>query len=433
MSTHHATHTGAASVPPALDPSRHAGKALGLALVTLAIAAYGLFQSAQTGDNRALVSWMIGFAFWFSIGTGMLFLTMIWYLFDAGWPIIIRRQIEHAFAAFPWLALCFLPLLLVPLLSGQPGMLWKWMDPSLVYPGGHEIAHDSIFLHKAGYLSLTAFVGRTVLYLGAFCGLALFFRHKSFALDKDGDPRHVRQARIAAALGIVLFALTTTFAAFDFMMSLSYHWFSTMYGVWFFAASMRAAIAMTLLLCCYLAAKGHLRGLFNQAHRYDLGCMSLAFTIFWAYISFSQYFLIYNANIPEETFWYNLRELTLGGTKGSWWWVSLGLVFGHFLIPFLILLWYPTKIITQRLVAISVWILSFHLLDLYFNILPNKKAYAESVLGYKVVPFTITPFDVAALIGIGSLCAWAFLRSLNKAAPIPLRDPHIQTSVHHHE
>ena len=207
-----------------------------------------------------------------------------------------------------------------------------------------------------------------------------------------------------------------------------------MYGVWFFAGSMRAALAVTVLTVIALASYGYLKGILNQAHRYLLGCLCLAFTIFWAYISFSQYFLIYMANIPEETFWFNIREINENGMKNSWWWVSMGLLFGHFFGPFLFLIFYNSKIRIKALVFATIWILCFgHLCDLYFNILPGKVSDAGSILGYQIRQFSITPFDAASIVGIGGLVLWGFFQSMKKQEIIPIRDPRIQESIDYHE
>jgi len=176
-----------------------------------------------------------------------------------------------------------------------------------------------------------------------------------------------------------------------------------------------------------------LKGLFNRGHRYDIGCMMLAFTVFWAYISFSQYFIIYNANIPEETFWYNIREKNFDGSVNSWWWVSMLLIFGQFLMPFLVLLWYKTKVVVWRSVAVSIWILSFTVLDLYWNIIPGKLVVPDHGEGYLVRQFSVTIYDIAALIGVGGVCIWVMCRSMKKTEPIPIKDPNIQNSINYAE
>ncbi len=413
--------------------------ALVVGLIGLAIGTFGLFLGLQQHDNRPLFGWLLGFGFWFSIGIGMIFLVQMFYIFDAGWPITIRRQLEHALSAFPWLFLALVPLVLTGWgVFGQEnaGLLWKWLDPHAVKAGGHAVAEDPLYLHKQSYLNREFFTARVALYALVFCGLSALLRRCSFRMDTEPDTRWVLRARKISAAGIILCALATTFAAFDLFMSLSYEWFSTMYGVWFFATSIRAGLAATVILGLILAARGHLKGgLFGRPHLYMLGCMSLAFTIFWAYISFSQYFLIYNANIPEETFWYNIREFGADGvSKNSWWWVSLyGVILGYFLIPFLYLLGYRNKVISGRILFISAWILVFHIVDLYFNILPSRVPDPMAPMGFRVTEFSVTVWDLASIVGLGGLCVWAFLRSVPKAQPIPIHDPRILESIHYHE
>ena len=204
-----------------------------------------------------------------------------------------------------------------------------------------------------------------------------------------------------------------------------------MFGVWYFASSVRATIAFTIILCYFLSTRGYLKGIYNQAHRYDLGTLLLAFTVFWAYICFSQMFLIYQANIPEETFWYNLRLYTQEGGNSLWWWIAMSLVFLHFFVPFFFLVFYSTKVSVGRLVFIASWILSFHLLDLYFNILPGEIMTTD---GHFIIrSFSVTLFDICSILGIGGIVIWSFLRSSKKVKPIPIKDPRILESIHHHE
>ena len=145
---------------------------------------------------------------------------------------------------------------------------------------------DVLHQKKAGYLNLNFFTLRLIAYFGIFCGISHWLRKASFSQDKDGDPSWTHLGTKVSAIGIPAAALALTFGAFDMFMSLEYQWFSTMYGVWFFASGMRAALAVTILICLYLVSNGKLKGLFKQAHQYDLACLSLAFTIFWAYCQF---------------------------------------------------------------------------------------------------------------------------------------------------
>ncbi|MCG8528691.1 MAG: hypothetical protein MI748_20095 [Opitutales bacterium] len=405
--------------------------ALIVGVVGLAIAGAGLVFGLFEGDSRPWFSWLIGVAFWMSILIGSLLLIMITYAFDAGWSVIIRRQLEHMVSAFPWMALIFLPLILQPWISSQPGILWKWMNPDTLLHNGHTVGHDPIYLWKEVYLNLPWMTIRTVAYFGIFIGVSMLLRKYSFTLESDGNTRWVNRARRTSAFGIFGVGLGLTFAAFDWFMSLDYHWFSTMFGVWYFASSVRATIAFTIILCYFLSTRGYLKGIYNQAHRYDLGTLLLAFTVFWAYICFSQMFLIYQANIPEETFWYNLRLYTQEGGNSLWWWIAMSLVFLHFFVPFFFLVFYSTKVSVGRLVFIASWILSFHLLDLYFNILPGEIMTTD---GHFIIrSFSVTLFDICSILGIGGIVIWSFLRSSKKVKPIPIKDPRILESIHHHE
>ncbi len=404
----------------------------GLALVALSL--LGMFAFPAADPARPFLGGLIGLSFWLSILVGMLFFIMIGWLFDAGWSVVIRRQMEHAIGAFPWLALLFLPLVAYSLIAAGGGAVpWIWMNAAAPVPGGHgPVAEDVLYLHKAAYLNQAFFAARYVFYFAVWCGLAWLFRRWSFAMDRTGDHANVHRSRRLAAAGLFLCAFATTFAAVDWFKSLSYHWFSTMYGVWFFAACMRAALSATVLVMFYMAGRADgLKGILKPVHFYLMGCLMLAFTVFWAYISFSQYFLIYSANIPEETFWYNIREIHKDGTKNSWWWVSLALIFLHFFVPFLFLLFHRNKY-RARLLFIAVWILVFHLLDLYWNIVPQKLP-AENILGYTVRQFGVHWVDLTMLLGVGGVVVWSFLRSAARERPIPIRDPRIEESLNCHE
>jgi hypothetical protein len=416
--------------------SKYSAISLIIGLVLLAISGVGFYHGVEAGDKRHLLSYMIGVGFWTSVCIGMLFMTLLFYIFKAKWPIIIRRQLEHGLSAFPYLLVLSLPLVCVAwIFPDHAGILWKWMDPSYVLPGGGTVEHDTLYQAKSAYLDTGFFVGRTIFYFLFFIVVSTILRKCSFTMDKDGDVKWSSIGIKVSAGAIFFTALCTTFLAFDWFKSLEFHWFSTMYGVWFFAGSMRAALAVTVIICFIMSTRGYLKGIFGRAHLYDLSCLMLTFTIFWTYISFSQYFLIYTANIPEETFWYVIREINSDGTKNSWFWVSMCLIFLHFLFPFLMLLRYKNKVQPKNALFIAIWILTFHILDLYWNIVPGKitSLDPENVLGYTVRQFNISLYDITSLVGVGAIFAFAFFKSMGQAEPIPVRDPRILESVNHHE
>ncbi len=490
--------TPAASAAGSLLPGNRATQFLLAGLILIALSAVGLFTGSEADPARPFLGWLIGISFWLSILIGMLFLIMIWWLFDSGWSVVVRRQLEHAIGAFPYLALIFLPLVVLSLLASDTGTVpWIWMDGQATVPGGHgTVSSDVLYVHKSGFLDKGFFILRYLLYFGVWsmlavgfrrwsfnmdrtgdhanvhhsrklaalglflCAfattfasidwfkslsyhwfstmygvwsmLAVGFRRWSFNMDRTGDHANVHHSRKLAALGLFLCAFATTFASIDWFKSLSYHWFSTMYGVWFFSACMRAALSATVLTMFYMASRPEgLKDILKPVHFYLMGCLMLAFTVFWAYISFSQYFLIYNANIPEETFWYNIREVGTDGLRNSWWWVSMGLIFLHFFVPFLFLLWYRNKF-GSKLKFIAIWILVFHLLDLYWNIVPQKLATGDHG-AYTIRSFGINWVDITMFLGVGAIVIWSFLRSTARERPLPIRDPRIEESINCHE
>lgn len=217
-----------------------------------------------------------------------------------------------------------------------------------------------------------------------------------------------------------------------------------MYGVWFFANCIRAALAVGILIMCWLWTRGDYKGVLNTNHWYSIGMLSFAFTVFWAYVTFSQYFLIWNANVPEETFWYNLREMNnTTGEANQWKWVGMLILFGHFFFPFLGLISYPAKVSKKWMKFMATWILTIVFVDILYNVWPSKKVttdMVESGHGFGLGVGDPLPFlaihqlwTLTALIGIGGICAWAYFKSFPTAKLIPIRDPRIGEALTYHE
>jgi hypothetical protein len=236
--------------------------------------------------------------------------------------------------------------------------------------------------------------------------------------------------RKTAAIGLPIGALTLTFASIYWVKSLEYHWFSTMYGVWFFANCVRGALAVGVLIMVWLLNRGDYKGILNTNHFYSIGLLSFAFTVFWAYVTFSQYFLIWNANVPEETFWYNLRELDSHGHTTQWWYVGLVILFGHFFAPFLALLSYRFKVTPHILRRIVIGILVTILIDMCYNILPALKDSHGDALPFLSINLL---WVLTSVVGIGGVCVWSYLKSFPSTKLIPIRDPRITESLTHHE
>lgn len=430
-----------AALAPAALPREAAG---GVPALPLVISGIGVAVSAVgfvVATKAMAFAWLLALAFWCAIALGNLFFVMIQHIFDAGWGTIIRRQSEHWISIFPVLALAFLPLLVGALVN--PDLLWKWMN-------GHNplITGDVLYVKKSGFLNTGFFVVRSILYFAVWIGIAYFLRRNSFSQDRDGDVRWTHRNRVTSAAGLALGALTLTFAAIDWMKSLDYHWFSTMYGVWYFATSMRAALSVLVITLLWLVSKGYYQGLLKQAHLHDIGKLMFAFTVFYTYVTFSQYFIIYHANVPEETYWYTIRELNPDGTPNQWKWVGFAILFGHFFIPFLYLIHYKTKVTPKLIKPAAFWILGMIIVDLAFNILPSKKLtnaegqyvnlageVTQNMYEWVPAPFLSSTWVwvFAALAAIGGASVWMYLRSFRSTKLIPVCDPRILESVNHHE
>jgi hypothetical protein len=424
MSSHAAT--APAAFPAESSSAPAASTALVVGLVGIALTAVGLFVS---GAQIVALSWLVGVTYWSAIAIGMLMMVLIHHIFDASWSVVIRRQWEHGLASFKWLAVLFLPLILATLFYKRD-LIWPWLDLNHPLHNGETVGHDPLYLKKSGLLNMGVFVGSYVAFFGLWIWLSARLRKASFTQDLDGNAGWTLKNRVTAAMGIPIGALTLTFAAIFWVKSLEYHWFSTMYGVWFFANCVRGALCSGVLIMVWLYRRGDYKGILNTNHFHSIGQLMLAFTVFWAYVTFSQYFLIWNANVPEETFWYNLRELNQDGSTNQWWYVGLVLLFGHFVLPFCALLSYRFKVTHHIIRRIALWILTIILVDIIYNVMPVLKDAHGDPLPFISVNLV---WILTSVAGVGGICIWAYLRSFPTAKLIPIRDPRITESLTHHE
>ena len=360
------------------------------------------------GDNlkRFFFSYVQNYVFFTSLGLGALFFVMLQHLTRASWSVVVRRLAEIISGSLPFMALLALPII-VPMLMGN-SELYYWLDPAIR-------EHDPLVAHKVGYLNLPFFIIRMVLYFAVWTWLSQLFLKASTRQDQSGDPKITLKLWRMSAPGIALFALTSTFFAFDLLMSLDPHWFSTIYGVYFFAGSMLGFFGLLVISSIWLQASGRLRQVITVEHYHDLGKLLFAFVFFWGYIAFSQYMLYWYANIPEETGWY-LRRQTGEWTTFSWFFLAF-----HLLIPFAILLSRLLKRRKRLLVFWALWLLVAHWIDMYYLVMP------EYAPGSGDVPWHI--LDLTCLLGVGGMfaafCLWrAAGRSL-----VPLKDPMLADSL----
>ncbi len=393
-------------------------KALGIGIAGIAVTAAGILVS---GAHAVATAWLVGIGFWTAIAIGMLMMILIHHIFDSSWSVVLRRQYEHGVAAFPWLLLLFLPLIAGSYL-GKGDLVWPWMNPAHQITAEHTVKDDLLWVKKSAFLNVPLFTILSIGFFGAWIWISARLRKASFTQDTDGDLKWTRMSGKTAGFGIPMVALALTGAAIYWFKSLEYHWFSTMYGVWFFANCMRGALSCGVLMMLWLYGRGDLKGILKTDHLWAIGQMMLTFTVFWAYVSFSQYFLIWNANVPEETFWYNIREF------GDWWYVSLFIVFGNFLLPFLLLLSYRYKVTHRTIRRIARLVLFVVFIDLVYNILPALKDAHGNPLPFLSLNLL---WAATSVVGVGGICIAAYLRDLPKTKLIPIRDPRIGECLNH--
>ncbi|MBI4660054.1 MAG: hypothetical protein HY735_14535 [Verrucomicrobia bacterium] len=340
-------------------------------------------------------AWLLAFMFFLSLCLGALFLVILHHLFDAMWTVPLRRFVEHIACLAPVMLALFLPILVLA------PKLYPWMtiDPET----------DHALHAKHQFLNAPLWYVRVFVLFGIWTWLAYGLRKWSLKQDETGAAECTYKMRRYSAGGIFLFAVTLTMAAIDWMKSLEHQWYSTMYGVYYFAASVWTTLATVYLITVVLKHAGPLRYVARERQFHDTGVLLFAFTVFYAYIHFSQYFLIWNAALPEETYWYVKRE------TGSWWDIGMIIVFGHFVLPFLTLLRIDAKLNLRVMVPICVWAWLMHFCDLSYNIMPVRHA-----AGF---PAQWLWLDLACLAFFGGVLAKAFLKSFNAHPPYPQRDP----------
>ncbi len=388
---------------PAL--ARRAGFTGVLVLVVGAILGYVF--GADHFAEQFLRSYLASYCFFLSLALGGLFFVLLQHLTYAGWSVVVRRLAEVVACAMPLMAILALPIVMAVLLGWKYPFSWANAD---------VVAHDALIQKKQAYLNAPFFLLRTIIYFAVWIRLASYFHAKSVEQDTTGDVELTRRMARVSAPGMLLFAVTITLFSFDYIMSLDPHWFSTIFGVYFFAGSAVGIFAVLIIMAYLLQREGRLENVITTEHYHDVGKFMFAFIVFWAYIAFSQYMLIWYANIPEETEWYHVRQ------TGGWERVSLALLFGHFFIPFLALISRHPKRRKNWLVAGAVWILLMHWIDIYWLTIPAAHDGAEPHASLHLL-------DATCLIGLGGLFVWSVAGRLAHQSLIPERDPRLAESL----
>jgi hypothetical protein len=382
--------------PPQLDRLERGARTA--AAVGLLAALVGLFLD----PDQFFRSWLFAFLFWVGIAIGCLSISMIHHLTGGMWGLVIRRLLEAGTRTFAVLAVLFLPLLF--------GMkrIYEWARP--------EAASDPILSQKALYLNVPFFAGRAAFYFAAWLFLAHFLGKWSLAQDAGEDERLSRRQRGLSGVGLLVMGFTITFASVDWAMSLSPHWFSTVYGVLFMVGQALSALALVIVIVAWIGNAPPLAGVVRKEQIHDLGKLMLAFVMLWAYINLSQFLIMWSGNLPEEIPWYMTR------LAGGWQWLGLLLVIGHFVLPFLMLLSRDLKRSSALLGRVAGLVLLARVLDLFWLVAPDLAGHGAGVH----VPLHIHWLDVMVPVGVGGVWLWVFTRELKGRPLLPVGDPEIR-------
>jgi len=365
-----------------------------LAGLVLSVAAFFVDRT------RSSFNLLIIFMFLMSIGVGSLFLVALEYIGGATWSTPFRRISEFLSSI-----IIILPLFTIPLFFNIHDLFhWTHLE---------AVQNDPILKSKSPYLNFNFFLIRTIIFF-AFWFLFYWLLTRNSKLQDSTKDQNLTSKNIKiAAVFMPVFAITLSFASIDWMMSLEPHWFSTIYGIYYFSGTVLAALAALTIIVVLLKENGYMiPGLSNDSY-YSLGALLFAFTNFWAYIAFSQYMLIWYANIPEETVWMLQRW------HGSWKFVSIGLIVVHFIVPYAALLSQPSKSNPKRLLWASIWILFAHLFDLYWLIMPtfNKGA---AVFSWMELTFPTMAVGLVVIL---------FYYKSKKNNIIPIGDPKLKRGL----
>lgn len=374
--------------------------------IAAAVAALGLGLTAAGGaanPRQALASYLVAYVYWLGIVLGALIFLGALHAAKARWPVVLRRFLETIPQTLPLFVVLFIPIAL--------GLehVFAWARPDGLTG---ELARA--VAQKRPYLNVRFFLGRAVLYFAVWILVAHLLRAWSVRQDLAGGHALTLKQRRLGAGALPFLALTLSFASFDWMMSVDPRFFSTIFGVYWFAGSFLGAFAVLIVAAAATRElPNHFGHHLNADHVHSLGKFLLAFTAFWAYIAFSQFMLIWIANIPEEVPWYIVR------TGSPWGRVGIFLAVGHFAVPFLALLSRDLKRDVRKLAVVAIWLLLAHWVDVHWVIMPHvhEAGPAPSWL------------DLTAFVGVGAAFLAFLVFRMRGAATVPVRDPYLEDSL----
>ena len=380
------------------------GLVVGLLGIGVSVAGYG------SNHEHYAYAYLFAFTYWLTFALGCTIFVIIQHVAKAGWSISVRRIGETGMATLPLFALLALPIIFV--------------FAHDLYPWTHAEHLDEILIKKKPYLNQGFWTVRSLVYIVAWSAMSMLFYRWSVSQDGGQNKETSRKMIAVGCLCVPLYALTTTFASFDWLMSLQPHWYSTIFGVYFFAGCILAAYTFMPLIVMGLQKTGLMKTALNAEHFHDLGKLAFGHTVFWAYIAFSQFMIIWYANIPEEVeFFYHRIDPAHG-----WATMSYLLPSSNFFIPFFFLL---SRHIKRRKLTFAIgcfYTLVVHIIDIYWLIMPmagQNHGHTEHF------PSPLIWVDACLWVGIGGLFFAAFGFILKRNKIVAVGDPRIEESLNH--
>lgn len=357
----------------------------------------------KTQPDRAWSNFLLEYFYWLCLGLSGVFFAALQHITASHWSVTVRRVGEAFIAYLPVAALLF-----IVLLFGLQN-LYEWTHP-------HVMEHDPILGMKKGYLNVPFFAIRAALLFAVALGLGGWMIKNSIRQDKSGDPRLTLLNTKISAPFLLLFAVTFTLVSVDLMMSLAPHWFSTIFGVYCWAGLFYSGLAMMAIWVIALRQKGILADFVTDDHLHDLGKLMFAFLVFWGYVAFSQYMLIWYANLPEETPYMITR------VSGAWKPVSTALMLVKFVIPFFLLVSRPAKRRENWLMFIAFWFLAAQWLDIYWMVFPAH--FDKPVFGF---------MEIGMFLGFAGIFCLSVGGFLKRVSAVAVKDPWMEQCLHHHQ
>jgi hypothetical protein len=372
---------------------------MGAALVGVVLSIVGF---ALSGLDRFYEAYLVAYVFWAGVSLGSLAILMTFHLTGGAWGVVIRRPLEAATRTIPFMAALFLPILF------GMGHLYHWTHPDVV-------ASDPIVAEKALYLNTPFFIGRQIFYWVVWSAMAIMLNRWSVEQDRTGDPALISKFSKLSGGGLVVHGLLLTFATVDWLMSLNPHWFSTIWGLLFLVGQGLSALAFAIVVLIMLSQYPPLNRIVTAHHLHDLGKLLFAFLMLWAYLSFSQFLIIWSANTAEEIPHYLVRM------QGGYQWLGVGLIVLHFAVPYALLLSRDIKRDFARLRLIAAWLVIIRFIDYFWYVAPE---FHEG--------FTLSLLDLALPIALGGVFVALFAMNLRTRPLLPLNDPGLEKALHHH-